>query len=994
MDTRDQVSSMAASPVTPQPSEDRQAHYTGVVLIHGIGDIKRNTTLEEAVNTLAYWFNQKAGLALRREGDGRLWLTAQLTDDPNPDAPAARAAMNLVAPAMLATAPAGDAGLRLEFREVWWAESFGLPSVGATIKWAQVQLREQATHLLVPIGRRLGPAQTAARTPAREIPQALTYRPRAEGAGDSRAQTSNQEWTPDSTHITLMRAQRHLLTAVLGLYSLLQYVWKALQWLILTPLLFLLLLLLGPLRLLALIPPLRSTVVASITAVLDYIMLHWIAEAQVYALDYTRSAGIRERFEREVNAFLSDEQCDRIVVIAHSMGTVIAYEGLTSVLTSQEDRKPQKPTTFICLAQALRRVWLVAANDPHRLRGVLPDGVRWLHFWARYDPVAAGPLNARSLPQIDPWLDRVVPDPDEALRDRLERCENVDVVNTDSTFTDHTTYWQNLDQVVGPIAQELVAGHSRLAQIIAAHVATADDLLWRRWRVAWRAIVATAGGLAAGIGFFLWDWQVNFFSDPQADAHLVQHGLPSHPFGVGYALRTSIIPSLLRGLWESLIAGPIGQFIGSSTGAILQAFQKFSKFDVTHPAPPGATTYSSLPDMLYSAGAALALTAVLIVAVRSVVAIPSPLAFTRTISLASLQSARRIVVVATICLIFLAAASLAAASIFIPPSLAYGLHPSRYVPGFLQSREAVQWLLYLGWFTGLGAVVLTLVSAARNRQWGMYIPILALLAPLFAIGFQILPTHITIALTDTKLIPFYSRYGVTYLVYISGVLAAAGFVGCVLTLFSAARRRQWSLFITLLLVGFFLAAYLGPQTTIYDLFRSIPGVRDVAGTYKYFEDALVKVFGFWAAPAEAALIYAFWLYGKGSAKTAKGSRLTSGVLSLSTAAVLSLFVTVFLFSSHAADQIAIGGALSWSAAFVSTVTFGACLVDIIRRRRWRWLALMTALIAIALLYASAVFANGAHTDWRGVVLDTLLHFLLPAAITYGVWGDFDASLLK
>jgi hypothetical protein len=141
-----------ASP--PRPSEDAAERYTGVVVIHGVGDIKRNTTLEQAVNTLAYWFNHEAGLALRQEGTDRLWLRAQPSDGRNPDARPATATMELAAPGHEGTA-ADAAPLRLKFREVWWAESFGLPSVRTAVQWALVQFREQAAHLLIPIGRRL-----------------------------------------------------------------------------------------------------------------------------------------------------------------------------------------------------------------------------------------------------------------------------------------------------------------------------------------------------------------------------------------------------------------------------------------------------------------------------------------------------------------------------------------------------------------------------------------------------------------------------------------------------------------------------------------------------------------------------------------------------------------------------------------------------------------------------------------------------------------------
>lgn len=608
----------AATTAAAHSSSSSPDHYTGVVIIHGLGDIKRSATLEEVVNTLAYWFNHQAGLALRREGPGRVWVSAKLTDDPNPDERASRASIRLAAPREPASPSAGAAGLRLEFREVWWAASFGLPSIGATIAWARVQAWEQATHLLFPIGRRLGPAHTAARAPAREVPQALTYRPMPADHIPTPPQAGGPESVVDSAHASVTRPQRLLLTAALGLYGLIQYVWKALQWLILTPLLLVLLLVMGLIRLLALIPPLRSGVVASLSSVLDYIMLHWIAEAQVYTQDYIRSAGIRERFEHEVAEFLRDERCDRVAVIAHSMGTVIAYEGLTTVLEHTEFRDSQKPITFICLAQALRRVWLMTADDPHRVRGTLPERVRWLHFWARYDPVSAGPLSARSLPRGDTWPDGSdgptgdVPDPHEALRARLERCENVDVVNTDSAFTDHTTYWQNLEQVVGPIARELVTGHSELEQVVEAHLATPDDILLRRWRVAWRASVAIVGGLVAGLAVLGWDW--------------LSGGL------VGEGIVRFLTSQSFHEFVIALLTGDIA--------SMLSVLSEFLNIHIAAPRiPPNPATIPvflaqalwlwivSQKDSFATLGIALLMTGLVILGIGKLVAIPSPFVY-------------------------------------------------------------------------------------------------------------------------------------------------------------------------------------------------------------------------------------------------------------------------------------------------------------------------------------------------------------------------------
>ena len=79
----------SADPTTDSATEDA-SHYTGVVVIHGLGDEERNSILMETVNALTFWFNRKAGLALRPRGPGRVWLSTQLTEKEDPDAPASQ----------------------------------------------------------------------------------------------------------------------------------------------------------------------------------------------------------------------------------------------------------------------------------------------------------------------------------------------------------------------------------------------------------------------------------------------------------------------------------------------------------------------------------------------------------------------------------------------------------------------------------------------------------------------------------------------------------------------------------------------------------------------------------------------------------------------------------------------------------------------------------------------------------------------------------------
>ena len=446
--------------------DDDSGPYTGVLLVHGIGDEKRNDLIQESLNSLIYWFNHVAGLALRPHGDGRVWLHTHLTDDDDPDSPASRALIELVPPAPAGSKPADEAGrMHMKFREVWWAKSFGLPSTRGAMRWALVQWWQEAPRILLPFARGNAPA------------------PRVKQSARS--------------HLL-----GGLLRPLLAVYDLLQVITKTLEWLLATPLIFLVLLLAGLVQLLGALPGFGA-ILRSVSALVDYVSLHWISSMQVYLLDYTRSASIRHRLDREIRAFLRDDNCRRIVVIAHSMGTVVAYEGLTAALAGPTARTHEKPVTFICLAQALRRMWLLASTDPHRLRLALPPDVRWQHFWARYDPVAAGALTPRALPGLRSWTDRSHADPTPQIRATLARCENHRVVNDDSLLTDHLSYWDNLEQVVGPIAAELVRDHPEMEQLVVAHLATPAAVRKRRWRIAWRNTLALVIGYALGFGAFV-----------------------------------------------------------------------------------------------------------------------------------------------------------------------------------------------------------------------------------------------------------------------------------------------------------------------------------------------------------------------------------------------------------------------------------------------------------------------------------------------------------
>jgi hypothetical protein len=786
---------------------DQADRFTGVVVIHGIGNEKRNKTLEDAANALTYWFNHIAGLSLRPEGPSRVWLTTQLTDDPNPDALASRGTIELVPSPADQTTPEDGSPTRLKLREVWWAESFGLPSVASSLRWARLQFREDAARFLLPLGTHSGPKHLAVRHPARETPQALTYQPDAGTSDGVHPPVLPAEAPASPAHETLgHRITTTLLRSALRIYAVVQYVWKVLQWVALAPLIYLVLLLVGIVRLLAFIPLsfFQYTLVNGLVRLVGSLSLHWIAPLQVYLLDYTRSSAIRQRFEREVADFLSDEQCDRIVVIAHSMGTVIAYEGLTTILTQPNVRANQKPLTFICLAQALRRMWLLEGTDPHRLRRVLPERVRWLHFWARYDPVAAGPITPSSLPRLDEWGDLAMPDPHEAICASLASCENIDVVNTDSLFTDHTTYWENLEQVVGPIARELVVGHPALERLVAAHLATQDDILRRRWRVAWRASTALAAGILTAILFMLSDagtgWKAGTAFRRLLGAVLNR---------VGHAL--------LDGIYYYITGnnfGDVTRYISRALNALDNAGSRILGIRT------GSSVLSSLAhnNVVYSAVTAIALAGIFVLLVGRVIAQPTSFAFRRSSPEASSATG------GSFATSMIALVMLTIAALFV----SYG--------GTTGATQALT-LYQLGAYVGIVAWVLALISAVREHHWGWFAAIF-LVSPILLFTFPVQSVGI-LSLGREQL----------ELLALPGALVAL--IGCFVVLATAGGNlRRWPVATTFIIALIMLYA-------LTFVLESLPFVPDVVKHSRLLSHSSGELF--LVAPLLPILVYGLQL---------------------------------------------------------------------------------------------------------------------------------------
>jgi hypothetical protein len=155
-----------------------------------------------------------------------------------------------------------------------------------------------------------------------------------------------------------------------------------------------------------------------------------IGDFWIYLHDYPGAMHIRRGVEAAIDALASDDNCDEIVVVAHSQGAVVAFDALTGGGIAHLDRIHR----FITIGGALNKAWTLEEGIK-ALNAPLPSTVkRWVDMWANYDPVPGGPL-------VKPF---------SVLKsERLTNGMNV--------LTDHDTYWHNPEEFLSRLAQEIDA---------------------------------------------------------------------------------------------------------------------------------------------------------------------------------------------------------------------------------------------------------------------------------------------------------------------------------------------------------------------------------------------------------------------------------------------------------------------------------------------------------------------------------------------------------
>lgn len=458
-------------------SKDSSAidHKVLGLVVHGVGEQKLGWTLKDVLSGF---------LPLVRLIDPTAGVDAKPLDEGDPADVTIR----------FGGTPQGSAsgkteGYELRFTEVWWARTFEPPSIYEMVfsvlglatnfarkrgkrEWSTLQCL--AWLLVIILRHTIVSAIIVVFTPALALAAiALSVLPGG--------------WTRPASAVQarLLFAAAYGQRATVDLFVI-----------VAAP--FVLLFVLMPLRLLEFVIPnkLMPEGVGTVHLMLVNILTRYLGDMWLYLYRPWEASRIRVRFEQRLRDMVETierdpdkDKVDAVMVIAHSMGSVVAYEAITgrrmTELINKSFAGPGKPKFYlVTVGSALNLAWDVVPNvERPRFYRPLPRGVLWLNVWSKFDPVALGELRV----------------PPEVAAAPVCSCR---VVNQMDLLSDHDAYWNNAEQVLAPLLDLLtdhrfdaklrldVVAREKRVQVLAAFKA----LAWLIAPVAGLAVAFTGGG--------------------------------------------------------------------------------------------------------------------------------------------------------------------------------------------------------------------------------------------------------------------------------------------------------------------------------------------------------------------------------------------------------------------------------------------------------------------------------------------------------------------
>lgn len=471
------------------------------LVVHGIGDQKKGDALRHTVESF---------LPLVRE---RIDPGATVTVTPlDADGPA-EVTFQFLGPSGETAARRSDQArttYRLTFREVWWAQSFRPPALTAVItglvrgaynrftnggeiemSWWYFILRaawEVVTGLLLNVLKIVALALflvvLVVVLAARALGAILPHVPVVGGA---------KSFVPVGKRRTLKRFLYDAQNFLLGRAAEFQAI------VVIMAVIFLAIPALILLLVLVLLTPLPDSWLPAPASKMRSLIAGWLTGSAGDMITYLNqpweAAQIRACFEASFQSFISDhaehlDDVEAVMVIAHSMGSVVAYEALTGDnlrLDVQRFAGASPPLlTFVSIGSALNLSWdSVPPDESARICRPLPASIDWLNIWAQYDPVGGLPLRLSEgtyESRESTWT-----------RGYMVPLSQREVVNQMDLFSDHSAYWNNVEEVIAPLLNVLT--RDSLAEDLATHPAG------RRQRVQVLAAIKAVAWLMPWLAF-------------------------------------------------------------------------------------------------------------------------------------------------------------------------------------------------------------------------------------------------------------------------------------------------------------------------------------------------------------------------------------------------------------------------------------------------------------------------------------------------------------
>jgi hypothetical protein len=411
-----------------QQADGESVRPTGVIFVHGIGmQPARETLLNWAspiVEILAEWSREHdeltnpahqfgedpvadAGVDCDDECDERAWVQIRIprTDDTHP------------ATTWLLT-------------EAHWAGQVRAPSLGQATRY----LRSHVGAIVEGIANGYGPREDRRakrlKTLIDEEPEPRSERIKAEIAELLRSDSLRWKWIDWLDHVWQPPPVRWLIKVVgtiatlvaLSIYSLVRAI------------------------------PIKAISERAELAILDAQLVGAFGDLPVLLDDPTQAAIVRSRLATAIR-WVRDRGCDNVVLVAHSGGAIVSFATLLD--DDYDDLRVEK---LLTLGQGLSLGWrlkgvtgpLLAGNQIRGDLGERRPGLRWVDFWATYDPAPGGelrPIPGAPLKAVERVVDGQPPSPIQV--------ESRPVTNYMHLGLDHDGYWRNDEGFLVPLIRHI-----------------------------------------------------------------------------------------------------------------------------------------------------------------------------------------------------------------------------------------------------------------------------------------------------------------------------------------------------------------------------------------------------------------------------------------------------------------------------------------------------------------------------------------------------------